>query len=199
MMQTPISPALQSGNRLIGEGSQASQIVFASPIGAACNMNGAGGFTGGGWSSLGLMLENGLGDSSAYAILLMGDATFQPDQTQWSDLYISAIGSSYWYTGFQAYGNARTAPQGIRVGSIHAVEVFKCRNVGGYFSNIVQWDIENLGFYVGKDGGNDCYITGGGTQPTNSTQVDARLLTASNIIVPAQCAMNITVNGARLA
>lgn len=199
LYRTPVSPSLLSGNYLIGEGSQASTLFFANGTGVAFYFNGAGGLTGGGLKGLGVQLEDGLGDSTAYAILLMGDASFQPDQMQFDDLYISALGASYWFTGFEAYGDARTAPQGIRVGSMHMVEIFKCRNVGCYLSNVVDWDITNLGLFVGKGGGMDFYITGGGTPPTNSTIVNVRDVVASNVFVPAGYAERVIVDGQQMA
>ena len=173
LMTTPPSAADLSGNYLVGLGSQASKIVYNANTGAAFSFSGAGGYTGGGLLGLGIFIESGFAGSSAYAIKLEGDATYQPDQTIFEDLYITALGTSTWYRGFQAFGNARTSPQGIRVCDINNVQIFSCNNLGVYLSNIVQFMISNVGVYTGTGGGNDFYIAGGGAANTNSVQVYA--------------------------
>jgi hypothetical protein len=138
-----------SGIYIKGLGSQASLIFYNANSGSPLSWSGANGYTGGGTSGRGILLEAGYGNSSATAITLQGDATYQPDQTEFNDLYITALGNSYWYNGFFAFGNARTIPQGIRVGYVTNVQIFRCWNTGWYLSNIVQWTFDNIGAYVG--------------------------------------------------
>lgn len=90
---------------------------------------------------------------------------------------------SWWATAFDAYGQDRgapgTGPQGIRVASLNNIQLFESYAVGGYFNNIVQWSIANLGTYVGypSSGGLDVQIVGGGNSYNNSIQVSATNLT----------------------
>jgi hypothetical protein len=173
LMTNPPTTSLLSGNQIEGFGSQSSKVVYNQSGGIAFYFSGSNGFTGGGIRGLGILLEQGMGDSTAYAIALIGNSQYQPDQSLWEDLYISALGESYWWETFHVDGTARTVPQGVRVGSMHNVQLFRSHNVGLYLANVVQWDIVNVGVYVGMGSGNDVYITGSGTQLTNSTQVDA--------------------------
>ena len=151
-----------------GAGSMASEIVYNNLAGAAFNYDGGGGFDGGGIRGLGLMLEEGLGMSNAYGILLQGNSTYQPDQMMFEDIYMSSIGaSSYWWDGFHADGTARTHPQGIRIASLKQVEIFNCHNVPLYLSNVVGWTLENVGVFTGSGtNGNDIFIVGGSTHVT---------------------------------
>jgi len=162
------SPGDLSGINLEGVESMASVIVYNNAAGAALLWSGLGGYTGGGARGLGLMLESGLGNTGAYGIFLQGNATFQPDQTEWDEIYMSSIGAtSFWYDGFHADGSARSSPQGIRIATMREVEIFNCRNVPLYLSNVVGWTLENVGVFTGVGPyGNDIFIVGGSTHVT---------------------------------
>lgn len=179
LMNTAPTPAQWSGHRIIGAGSQASSVVWNSNSGCPFYFNAAGGYTGGGIEGLSILLEDGYPTSNTYGILLQGDASFQQDQTMWSDIYMTALGNSYWFNGFQAYGNARTSPQGIRIADMTNVQIFRCRNAGFYGSNLVGWSGRNIGCYAGLAGGNSFYLTGGGSTNTNSVQCHFDLVIAS--------------------
>lgn len=171
MMNSGVADTVLAGIKLVGYGSQASIICYNNNAGAAFTFSGSGGYTGGGMQGIGLMIEDGHPTSTAIGILMQGDASFQADQFMMSDLYVTALGNSYWATGLLAYGNTRVAPQGIRVAHIQNVQLFRCSSTGAFLSNIVQWTIENLGCYVGTGGGNNIYLAGGGAANTNSIQV----------------------------
>jgi hypothetical protein len=183
LMTNAPSSALLSGNVIEGLGSQASIIVFNNAKGVAFHFSGANGYTGGGMRGIGLLLESGLGNTNSYGIYLVGDSKSQPDQMEFNDIYLSAVGgSSYWWEGLHAIGTARTSPQGIRVVIINNMQIFNCRNVGAYISNAVQWSISNLGTYTGIGTGNDIYITGGGPANTNTIQLTASRLYAGGTL-----------------
>ena len=196
LMTTPPGPELLSGNYLEGEGSQASIIFYNNATGAAFWFSGAGGYTGGGLRGLGVILERGMGSSNALAVLMQGDATFQPDQSEFEDLYITAQNNDSWFTGFEAYGNLRTSPQGIRVAKMENVQVFNCRNAGIYLSNVVEWTLNGIGAFVGAGGGNNIYVTGGGSSATNSVHVQGQNV-IGNLIVN-NCS-DVVLNGTRYA
>jgi hypothetical protein len=142
-----------------------------------------------------LLLESGLGNTNALGILLQGDSVYQPDQMEFDDIYMSAVGGlSHWFTGFEAYGNARTAPQGIRVASINNVQVFNCRNAGVYLSNVVQWSMINFGVYTGTGSGSNFYIAGGGSPQTNSVQVFGQLINVQGVLSVSN-ASRTSING----
>lgn len=193
------APSSVAGIEFVGLGSQASVVFYNNASGVAFYYYTGGataGYTGGGLRHIGILLESGLGDTNAYAIVLQGTSTSMPDQTVWEDLYISAAGgSSYWWETFHVDGTARTSPQGVRVGTMRSVQLFNSRNVGLYLSNVVQWDLINVGIYTGKPGtgGNSVYITGGGSASTNSTQVDAIRLTYAGSLNASNCS-NVRVN-----
>lgn len=167
--------SLLSGNYIEGEGSQGSLIVYNNANNVMFYYSGFGGFSGGGVKGVGMQLEDGLGDTSSYAVLLKGDTASQPDQCEFEDLYITALGSSYWYNPFQAYGNLRTSPQGIRILECKNIQLFRGRNVGCHLSGVVQASFDNLGIYVGKPGtnGDSMYVTGGTTPDTQTVQFRA--------------------------
>lgn len=196
LMTIPPGPALLSGNYLEGEGSQASVIFYNQPSSAAFWFSGAGGYTGGGLRGLGVVLERGMGASNAYGILLQGDAVFQPDQTEFEDIYLTAQNNDYWFTGFEAYGNARVSPQGIRIAKLENVQVFNCRNAGFYLSNVVGWTLNGIGAFVGAGGGNNIYVTGGGSGPTNSVHVQGENVIGT--LVVNNCS-DVVLNGTRYA
>ncbi len=150
MMRTPINPALLSGNYIEGYGSQASRIVYGIGWGVAFHWSGAGGYTGGGMRGISLFLEQDLGDSNAYGIMLRGDAVSQPDQMEFSDIYMSALGTSYWWDNFHIDGTARAAPQGVRVGMVSNVQLFRARNFNMYLGNAVAWVFTGVGCWVSK-------------------------------------------------
>lgn len=170
LMNSGINPADLSGNYIIGYGSQSSKIVYNKNSGAAFKWSGASGYTGGGMHGIGLFLESGYAGSSSYAIILSGDATYQPDQMMFSDLYVTILGSSTWYAALTADGSARTSPQGLRVLSMDNIQLFGSSSYAAYFKNVLQCSIRNIGTYSGAGTGMDFYITGGGTSSTNSTQ-----------------------------
>jgi hypothetical protein len=166
-----------SGIQLEGVGSQASDIVVNISAGTAFRFSGANGYSGGGMKGLGLVLESGLGNTNAYCVYLAGDASHQPDQMAFEELYITSNNAaSYWWDGVHCDGTARTSPQGIRVVTWKNIQVFCCRNVAFYCAGIVQHTFENIGSYVPLAGSNgaDMYITGGGSPATNSIQVELR-------------------------
>lgn len=179
LMTNPPTSDQYSGNYIEGYGSQASLVVYNANSGSPFSFSGNNGYSGGGIRGVGILLEDGYPTSTAQGISLRGNATYQPDQTQFNDIYMSAIGSSYWYDGFFAYGNDRVTPQGIRVGYVTDLQVFRCRNTGIYLSNIVQWVVDNVGIYVGQGTGNNMYLAGGGTSLKNSIQVDLRRIAVS--------------------
>jgi hypothetical protein len=154
---------------------------------------GAGGFTGGGLKRLKIFLEDGYPASAVYGVKLQGDATFQPDDMTFEDIYIGTVGNSYLYTGFFAWGDARTSPQGIRVLNARNVQIFRCRAYAAYFSNLVQSVIDNFGTYNGLDYGNDAYITG------NSTGCDFRRFAVNGDLYVNTCQrIGLTGSAARV-
>lgn len=173
LMNSGLPGNLLSGITLRGYGSMGSKVFYNKNSGVLFHWSGDSGYTGGGIHGVGIFLEGGFGNSASSAILLQGDSSYQPDQFNASDLYITALGDSYWYSGFKAYGNARISPQGIRVADIRNVQLFRCHGTGVYLSNIVQWSLANIGAYAGLGAGNNFYLAGGGNQNTNSTQVNA--------------------------
>lgn len=170
-MATPPTPNKLAGLYLEGDGSQASKIVYDSASGSPFTFNGNDGRTGGGLRGLGILLEDGKGTSNATAIVMTGTATDQADQMEFDDLYITTLGTSYWYTILNANGTARTSPQGIRVCSINNLQGFRAHNAGIVLFNVVQWTLTNVGLYAGTGLGNNIYIGGGGAALTNSIQV----------------------------
>jgi hypothetical protein len=131
------------------------------------------------------------------ALNLQGDATYQPDQMMFSDLYVTAIvapgyNTSYWNNGLQIYA-IRTAPEGARVGQWSNIQLFNNYNAGIYIYNAIQHSFSNIGIYTGQNNGNNCYITGGGTSLTNSTQLNLQNLTVSgelNLTNAIRCTIN---------
>lgn len=180
-----------SGIEIEGSGSQASLVVYNASSGSPFSFSGNNGYTGGGVKGIGILLESGIPiTNTTIGIYLAGNSSYQPDQMAFEDIYMSAIGgNSYWNNGFQMYGNARTAPQGIRVGTVKNMQIFNCHNTGFYASNAVQWSFDNIGIYTGYQGGtgNNCYIAGGGSASTNSTQIDIRGLICSGQLNLTNC------------
>jgi len=165
-----------AGSYIIGQGSQASVIVFRPPggVGAALKWSGAGGYTGGGVKGVAISLDSTVGASTAIGLLFQGNATYQPDQIEVDDIYITSIGGvSTWYSGAVFDGSARTAPQGMRVGMVSNVQIFSATNTGVSFNNVVQYTISNLGVYTSTGTGRNIYFAGGGSPTTNTIQVVA--------------------------
>ena len=166
-----------SGIKLEGCGSQATIIWlnFSSSTGFAFSGNDGSGNSvdGGGMKGIGIKLETNQGSSTLYAIYLKGNSTLQPDQMLFEDLYLTGGDVSYFYEGFHVDGTSRTSPQGVRIGSLHNIQIFNCQNLAAYFSNVVGWDIVNLGAYSPKSGTNgaDVWVYGGGSSSTNSIDV----------------------------
>ena len=135
--------------------------------------------------------------STTNAINLQGDATYQPDQMVFFDIYISAIvapgyNTSYWNNGLQIYA-VRTTPEGARVGQWSNLQLFNNYNAGIYIYNAVQHSFSNIGIYTGQNTGNNCYITGGGTSLTNSTQLNFQNLSIGgelNLTNAIRCTIN---------
>lgn len=180
-LRTPNVATDLNGNYVEGVGSQGSVIEVDFTSGVAFPWSGANGFGGGGMRGVSLRLCCNLGITGVYAIDLLGSLTYQPDQMEFDDLYITCDGNSYWWGPLTIDGSARSgagAPvQGTRVGSINNVQLFCGYSYGAYFSNLVQWSITNMGTYVGySSSGMDVYITGNGVSSPvsgNSTQVSA--------------------------
>lgn len=172
-LKTPLDPQIMAGASIRGVSSQATLIYFDPPSGegTAFWFSGADNRTGGGLHRLAIVLEEGLGLSGAIAIKLVGDAIYQPDQMMFSDLYITARGTSYWYAGLLADGRGRMHPQGIRAVSFSNVQIFRAHGLGAWLGNVVQWTLSNVGVYVGLGTGSNFYIAGGGSSLTNSVQV----------------------------
>jgi hypothetical protein len=171
LMTKPPSPDDLSGHVIEGCGSMASKVIYNSANGVAFRFNGAGGYTGGGIRGLGILLESGLGNTNAYGIAMIGNATYQQDQTFFEDIYMTSIGAnSFWWDGFHVDGSARSHPQGCRIGTMTQVEVFNCHNVGIYLANVVGWDLRNVGVFTGQGtNGNSTMIVGGSTEVTGSS------------------------------
>lgn len=187
LMNTAPTADQYSGHQIEGFGSQSSLVFWNSNTGSPFSFSGGGGYTGGGLKGIGIQLEAGYPTSTATAILMQGNATYQPDQMEFRDIYCSAQGASYWYNGFYANGCARTSPQGIRVCDISNAQMFRCANAGWYLSNAVQWTLNNVGVYVGAGSGNNFYLAGGGSPSTNSTQVYINGLACSNDLNITNC------------
>jgi len=106
---------------------------------------------GGGLRHLAILLDSGLGDTLSMAVLLAGNATSQPDQTEFEDLYISAVGGlAYWWDAVHVDGTARTAPIGARVVTWKNIQTFNARNLSVYLGGAIKHTFENLGCYTGK-------------------------------------------------
>ena len=166
-----------SGIQVQGSGSQASVVWlnFSSGKGFAFSGNDGSGNSvdGGGIKGLGIRLETNQGNTNVYGLYLAGNATLQPDQMVFEDIYMTGGDASYFWDGIHADGTARTSPQGIRISSWHNIQVFNCRNTSFYGTGLVGWDIVNLGSYSPLSGtaGADVYVTGAGTSSTNSVGV----------------------------
>jgi hypothetical protein len=182
--KTAVDSKLLNGNYLIGDGSQASQIVVQFATGAAFAYSGADGLTGGGMKGLGLMIGKGLGMTRTTAILLQGDPVDQPDQTTWEDLYISSgAADTFWYACVQANGTARSAPQGIRVATWNNIQCFRSSSYGIHLANVVQWTMSNVGIYSGTNNGNDFYLSGGNARQTYTTEITIQRLSVSGTLL----------------
>lgn len=174
LMNTPPSTASLSGNIVEGAASPLScQIVFNNANAFMFHFSGAGGLSGGGLKHLALYIESGLGDTVSSAVVLQGDASYQPDQFEIENIYCTTLqASTYWYNGLLINGQARVSPQGVRVGTIKNYQQFNCRNLGVGLYSALQWSLENVGVYTGKGGGANFQVGGGGTPTTNSQQID---------------------------
>lgn len=206
VLKAPPDPVKLAGIVLEGDGSQASQLVYGRSAGAAISLTGANGFTGGGLKGLGILLDAGIGDSTAYGVLMQGNAVSQPDSVIIEDLFIDTLdANTFWYTGFQMWGNARDGAsglaQGIRVTDLRDITIFRCRNVGAYISGVVDLSIVGLSTSVPKvgSGGGDITITGGATQGTKSWHIDGRLVVANGslTVAGAPYTTDVMVNGTR--
>lgn len=179
-----------------GDNQNSAQLVFDFDSGVAFNYTGAGGYTGGGLRNITMYIESGHPTSTLYGINMAGNSVDQPDGMVFEHVRMTSLSpaSSFWYICLQADGSARTAPQGIRIASLNDVQLFCARNVGAIFTNCVQWDVSNFGVYVGSGIGNDCFITGGGTGSTNTTQMDFRRFSISGDLHLNNC-QKVSLNG----
>jgi hypothetical protein len=184
-----IPGSVLKGNRVIGAGALTSNIFFDNVNDSLFWWTAAGGFTGGGAKGLGIYIITGGTTGTSIAIHMEGDATFQPSQMVFHDLYITSLNGAYWWNGFVANGRAKnTGAQGIRVLTASMVQVFTCRNAGIYLDNVIQGCLLNCGTYVPLvgTGGADVYITGGGNLgPTlfdNSTYISTTNLVCNGTL-----------------
>jgi hypothetical protein len=173
LFKSNIAAAKLSGNIIEGVHELASQMVFTSGSSHFLFWTGSGGYSGGGIRKMGLYREDGF--TSLYdAIRLEGDATYQPDQFNIEDIYMSALGSGYWQNNLYLTGISRTSPQGLRVGRVSNAQLFRSGSGSGFgagFYNCVQWHVQNLGTYAGTGSlGMNVYVGGGGASNTNTTQ-----------------------------
>ncbi len=159
------------GHMWEGIGSQGTILTLDFSAGTLWNRAAVGGYSGGGARGISIHLPNGKGLSTVTILNADGDATNQPDQTVWEDIYATAFGDSYYFNGAQFYGVDRTSPQGIRGGTIKNWQQFRCRNAAFGFYNVVQFTVENIGSYSGTSTGNNIYVGGGGAANTNTTQL----------------------------
>jgi hypothetical protein len=139
-----------------------------------------------------IFLESGMGDTTSYAVYCVGDATNQPDQMEFEDIYITSPytpTTAFWYQGVTVDGNSRTSPQGVRVHQWRNIQIFCCRNLAAYFRNAVQFSVDNIGAYSGKSGtsGNDIQITGGGSASTNSAQFSLTRFKVGGELLTTEC------------
>lgn len=204
MQKTVLDPAKLSGIVIEGLHSLASGIVF-SGNGNFLDFSGAAGLTGGAIRRLGMFREDGY-SSASIAMNLDGDGTYQPDQFDIEDIYCSAIGTGFWTANLVCSGQDRTSPQGLRVGTIRNVQLFKSGAGGGYsagFFNAVQWSVDNLGTYNGTGAlANNVYVGGGGTASTNTTQFSLERLACGgelNLTNSTRCRIDGFCNSLALA
>jgi hypothetical protein len=162
---------LLAGHRLIGAGSQASVLNYDKGDGVAFHFSSHGGFSGGGIEGVAIRLEEGQGLSTAYALRWMGNAVHQPDQTEARDLYITALGNSYWFRCLEINGTARLSPQGVRVTHLSNIQMFRAHTAGIYIASAVDLLAEQIGLYSCINSGFDVHITGAGPVNTNSVMV----------------------------
>lgn len=193
---TAVAASKQSGIKFRGIGSQASKIVWNAGSGSPINLDGAGGFTGGGAEGLTIFLEDGFAASTAVAVRLDGDSSYQPDQSIFRDLYITAIGASYWQHCLYAYGQDRTAPQGLRVPHFENMQLFRANNYTAGFFNVVQAIVANIGTYAGTGSlANNLQIGGGGTTATNTAQLSLLRMQAGGELNITNC-RDVMLDGA---
>lgn len=187
-------PTNLSGILLSGAQQQGTGIFFGNSSGTLFNITAAGGYTGGGLENFFVELLGGMGNSNAKAIVLNGDATYQPGSLTMKSLYITFAAGSLWDTLLSCDGSARTSPQGQRAAIFEDVQLFGSHNVGAYFKNAVAFSITNLGTYSGTGTGMDVHITGGGTSTTNTTQCSFRDLQCNGDLYVDNC-LNIGFSG----
>lgn len=168
------------GLHLVGQDMTLS-VLIAEFEGDFLYFTGADG-PGGGASNLALYAACGF--APYRAVRLEGGALHQPDDWRGDHLLITGCGT--WYTGFEAIGNARIAPQpqGLRGVELRDVQVFRARDGSFWFSNVVGMHVFGGGAFVGAPNCN-FYVGGGGTAETNSTLNDF-------IGVHNNCQLNIT-------
>jgi hypothetical protein len=119
-----------------------------------------------------MFIEDGYASSTSFAVNMVGDATYQPDQMELHDLYITSIGASYWNRCININGSARTAPQGCRVLNASNLQLFRSNNYPLLLWGVVQGTFMNVGTYSGTGSlSNNIYIGGGGSSLTNSVNL----------------------------
>ncbi len=194
-MRSGFNPAVLSSVRFEGVHSMASKLVYDCASGSPFYYNGAGGINGGGLKGLSILLEDTLGDSNAYGVMLKGDATYQPDQMMFEDLYITSVsGGSYWWDGFHVDGSARVPPlaEGCRVLDLHNVQIFRCRNLGLYMARAIQVSMLNVGLYSGKTISGRTMRFGGRTNHVLG-------LACNYLHMDARNSIDVVVNGIRFS
>lgn len=97
------------------------------------------------------------GDTLTYAINLSGDATIQPDQTTFEDLYITSTHGGFYWTAFQINGLARNPTHdetkgviGVRVVTLRNIQCFQSRNYGLTILNGVSVRGDQIGIFTGR-------------------------------------------------
>lgn len=172
---TPPTSSKIAGCKILGYGETPTQITYDNDTGFCFTFDGSNGETCGGIGDMAILLQAGVGTSSAGAIYMGGNTLHQPDQFRMKNLYITSLGATdYWYDIIKCDGTQRTSPQGIRGAIIENVQLFRGSHSAFTALAMIQWSINNLGSYVGMGTGMDIIFSGGGSSLTNSSQVDAR-------------------------
>jgi len=167
---------LLAGNTIQGLGSMASMIVFnnrCQTLGnqIAFHFSGANGFTGGGLQGISLHLESGLGHTNCYGILLRGDASYQPDQTTFDDVYMSSLGNGYWWANLHVDGSARPNLL-MRVVVLRNMQLFNARAVSAYIDHTTMVELTTVGCWT--------YLADNMVITANNSNISRRLVICAN-------------------
>lgn len=124
--------------------------------------------SGGGMKKATLFADAGF--SIGNGILLTGANFAHPEFAAFDDLYITGPGN--WNCCVEAYGNNILTPQGIRGVRLSNVHLFNAVAAALWLSNVVDLTMTGGGIYQGSGTAAACgaWVTGGGTQGTNSAQ-----------------------------